>query len=401
MMLPNKLSGLNLIAKYEGTYKMTKLLISLVVGLTITISGMDSSSKLVVKRACQTHEEVLNDFSSESSMKSQKEVEALVQRCEEKIKRLAIRIRQKIILLGYFLRTEQLVELDELTEETLSFFSQDDLNAYLVVALFEDNCEAGRLLLDKGADANLVSRYDQPLLLCALKKGYLDFVELLIEHKADVAVRDMQGRNVLMKACEKGFTVFVQKHLLDESLAFATDSQGHTALSVSVGAENDELCELLIPLYKKRIDLINHALYVAVQMNKRSLVEMLVKHADVEPSLGHRSVPIMAAVMNDSVDLVSLLLYHYPQLDVVDENGNTVLILAAQRWNEELCKLIVGYIALLRKSFITVLMILKYRLPHCLAAKVLYRQREALQDLRMSHKKLFQSSNQPLLCRRF
>eukprot|EP00094_Tigriopus_californicus_P009181 TCALIF_08851-PA protein Name:"Similar to Ankrd17 Ankyrin repeat domain-containing protein 17 (Mus musculus)" AED:0.38 eAED:0.38 QI:0/0.53/0.37/0.75/1/1/16/0/2553 len=95
--------------------------------------------------------------------------------------------------------------------------------------------EVGRVLLDKGADANappVPSSRDTALTIAA-DKGHYRFVELLLGHAAQVDVRNKKGNSSLWLACNGGHLEVVQ---LLYSAAADIDSQDNRKVSCLMAA---------------------------------------------------------------------------------------------------------------------------------------------------------------------
>lgn len=58
------------------------------------------------------------------------------------------------------------------------------------------------LLLDKGANPNILSREGMPMLYFAVKQGDIGVIKMLLEKNADVNVRYRHGKTPLFRATE-------------------------------------------------------------------------------------------------------------------------------------------------------------------------------------------------------
>ena len=67
-----------------------------------------------------------------------------------------------------------------------------------------------RLLLENGADANVVSKYNQIPLILASEDGVLEAVRLLLEYGAEVEVKNIVGKTALQVAAEQGHEEVVE-----------------------------------------------------------------------------------------------------------------------------------------------------------------------------------------------
>ena len=72
----------------------------------------------------------------------------------------------------------------------------------LFVAFSKEDIDTALLLLQRGADVNVLNRRGQNQLHGAIRHGRLDFVRLLLEHKVDVNISDEDGDTPLNYASE-------------------------------------------------------------------------------------------------------------------------------------------------------------------------------------------------------
>jgi len=67
--------------------------------------------------------------------------------------------------------------------------------------------EIVRLLIDKGADVNLLDKNGETALMGAAGAGHTEIVKVLIDKKANVDTKNNNGVTALIKAAEKKTTL--------------------------------------------------------------------------------------------------------------------------------------------------------------------------------------------------
>jgi ankyrin repeat protein len=123
------------------------------------------------------------------------------------------------------------------------------LNDQLYSAIARKDTLMVEKLLDKGADANYIKKWDKSemtLLIFSVNYG-ADFkiVKLLVEHKADVNKKDVFNITALMYAASEGY-INIIKYLLDHGAdVHANDGQGDTVLSLAILGAHPEAIRLI------------------------------------------------------------------------------------------------------------------------------------------------------------
>lgn len=104
--------------------------------------------------------------------------------------------------------------------------------------------EVVKVLLENGAEANLVDRQGDPAALTALKMRNLPLFRLLVEHGADVNPRD-GTKSMLAAAVRMEFTEVI-RFLFERGAEMTRDSSGQPLLHSAILANNQEIVELLL-----------------------------------------------------------------------------------------------------------------------------------------------------------
>lgn len=153
------------------------------------------------------------------------------------------------------------------------------------------------LLLENGADANLLREWDDHPIHAACKGQHTGIVKLLLERGADVnAEVGVMGRTPLYIASNAGF----------KELA---------VVLIEGGAHINKLV--------KTFGGVDTALMIACSNNHLNMVELLLeKRADV--NIQGASFPLHSACKNENMEMVQLLVEHGADVNIKREYGNSL-----------------------------------------------------------------------------
>lgn len=109
----------------------------------------------------------------------------------------------------------------------------------------KDKVEIAKLLLNKGAHANTVTKLGTPL-LSAVQQNFSKMVKLLVDRGADVNLQNESGTTPLKQACfNESFEI--AKYLVENNADInRSDNEGFTPLMFAAGKGNEKLSEYLI-----------------------------------------------------------------------------------------------------------------------------------------------------------
>lgn len=92
----------------------------------------------------------------------------------------------------------------------------------LMWACYDQKLEIVELLLENGADVNIVSNTGDTALTIAIREGHVAIVEMLLEYGADTRVKNDRGENPLIMATRLKNTEIVNLLVLKQGVQFGT-----------------------------------------------------------------------------------------------------------------------------------------------------------------------------------
>ena len=280
-----------------------------------------------------------------------------------------------------------------------------DGNYPLHMACSRSNIATVQLLMDHGADTNVVNKLGQTLLHTAAggKEDCPELCEVLLKHDAKIDVVDKDGNQPLHVACKRSFTETVKLMVSHGADTNAVNKHGQTPLHIVTGGDEDcpELCEVLFK-HDAKIGAVdkygNQPLHLACQQNhvetgnlfvsygadvgavnsnghsplyllswsvkggvnseEDSALHIVARHgmvttvqllvdcgADVNAVNKHGQTPlhIVASEKKDCPELCEILLKHDAKINTVDEDGNQPLHLACQQNHVETGNVFISY----------------------------------------------------------
>jgi len=206
------------------------------------------------------------------------------------------------------------------------------------------------LLLRAGADVNRADGLGiSPLSLAVLRKN-MEIAEMLLQHGADVnCVDGLQAHTPLINAAINQNPELVRLCLAHGANVHATERQGWTALHVAVRKMGPSTAEVVRQLIKAGANV--HAqtnegglvMQIAAQEGFTELVRLLVElgHADVNVPGRSQRTTLFSAVANGHVETFHYLVDRGAKLNVVDQNGTTLIHMAASQTDTDFLREVV------------------------------------------------------------
>ncbi|PKL49056.1 MAG: hypothetical protein CVV42_07780 [Candidatus Riflebacteria bacterium HGW-Riflebacteria-2] len=216
----------------------------------------------------------------------------------------------------------------------------DDFNQTPLIfwARSSKNMEILRVLLNAGASINHKAAKGHTPLIWAIRSLNVtqENALSLIKMGADVNLADDEGKTPLIWAASYENKADTVKALLQAGArARKKDKAGFTALDYAVSqAQDAETVDLLLPRHrtlKIKPDLLNQAMFLAIDAGNRDLLVRLLKMGANPNSLNELGAnPIQAAAfLNQKPEIFSVLIKAGTKANVFDDNGMTAMHWAA------------------------------------------------------------------------
>ncbi|XP_074064956.1 uncharacterized protein LOC141504008 isoform X1 [Macrotis lagotis] len=185
----------------------------------------------------------------------------------------------------------------------------------LLLAVKEDNKEMVEFFLMNGANVNAVDSNERTPLHLACVYGYPDVVTVLVEKKCHLNPRDLEGLTPLMRAIqgqEEECASILLKHGADLKLA---DSFNNNTL-----------------------------LHYAANGQNTAIVSKLLQYdCDLEALNKDGFTPLLLAVQADNKEMVEIFLKNGANVNAVDKHQRTALMIAAKRCLLDMIELLTKY----------------------------------------------------------
>ena len=226
-------------------------------------------------------------------------------------------------------------------ESVMMKFKVDNSNHALHIASRNGDTQTVQLLVDCGADVNVLNGDGQTPLHTAAdgKKDCPKLCFILLKHNAKIDAVDKDGNQPLHLAWKRGHTKTSHLLLSNGADVNALNEDGQTLLHTAAGGWKDypELCSILLK-HNAKIDAVdkdgNQPLHLAWKRGHTKTSRLLLSNgADVNAlnEDGQTLLHTAAGGKKDCSKLCSILLKHNAKIDAVDKDGNQPLHLAWKR----------------------------------------------------------------------
>jgi len=205
----------------------------------------------------------------------------------------------------------------------------------LLIAIENDNIEIVKLLLEKGANINLVTTFGTPLMYC-IQNNKLEIFKLLLEEKPDLNIQDINGNTALHYTCKKPIFNDILKCLLEKNPDLnIQDINGNTALhhasELKWGKTFMILLEMNPDLNKQNLngETVLHILIKNLNYSKIKL--LLGKKPDLNIQDLNGDTALLIAVKKNDIPIINLLLNECADINIKNNNGITALEYAVDK----------------------------------------------------------------------
>lgn len=183
------------------------------------------------------------------------------------------------------------------------------------------------MLLDYGADINATNQYHHTAVMIGAMSGHLETTKILAERGATLNLIDIDGNSAFSQACMRN-----QSHIVEYLVAregFSIDDDNLVSLTVTYG--HDPALKVLIRrgAPTDRVNSLGQSvLHAAILLERKNVVLTLVENgADIEMKDKHGLTPPIIAIHLANLPIIAMLLHYwrYP----VEGNRNTFILLRA------------------------------------------------------------------------
>ena len=183
----------------------------------------------------------------------------------------------------------------------------------LAVAAHCGNEEIVALLLQQGAQTNVLDSSNMMPLHLAASRGHYDVVRLLLDDHVNIDAVGPNGKTALRLAADNGYHVAVELLLQERA---KVNARGHDHST---------------------------ALHAAARVGDDVIVKLLIAHgADCEAKDGELMAPIHYAAENDHDHVIEILLNHRADIEAQGKRGMSPLSMACLAGSKQVAKMLVS-----------------------------------------------------------
>jgi ankyrin repeat protein len=251
----------------------------------------------------------------------------------------------------------------------------------LVESAIQGNLEVVKMLVENGAAVNAVDTDGMAALHHASLLGHMSVVTCLLDHGADINYANQTGHTPILLAAQSGFAELVQLLIGRGADVHSTTTAGWTPVHLSDchaettrvlmenGADANRVAAGCTPLYlsasDNQIEVVKvllsfnldleipyagdgyergfTALTIATVEGYTDVVRLLLEAgANVNHKSDHNTFPLQYAVIFNREDVLRVLMEYHPDLDLVDDDGDTALHCIRRSTSPTIAKLLIN-----------------------------------------------------------
>ena len=202
-----------------------------------------------------------------------------------------------------------------------------NINSELDDAVVSNDVDRAAYLLGKGAHVNRKDNLGTPPLETAARAGCIQMMQLLLDHGAKVDGLDSDGQTALMGAAMRNQAAAIKFLLAHGASVEKGAPRGYTPLAIAV--EEGQL--------DAAYALIQAGARVNIPASEHRLTPLMVIASELPPQ--SRDVKVLQN--HGPIDVARALLAHKANVNMVDADGVTALMIAAARDNSQMIGLLI------------------------------------------------------------
>eukprot|EP01111_Echinosteliopsis_oligospora_P019127 TRINITY_DN9084_c0_g1_i1.p1 TRINITY_DN9084_c0_g1~~TRINITY_DN9084_c0_g1_i1.p1 ORF type:complete len:733 (+),score=233.59 TRINITY_DN9084_c0_g1_i1:143-2341(+) len=208
----------------------------------------------------------------------------------------------------------------------------------LFIAVHEGHKDMVSLLLDLGANINAKNSRQYPVLLVAIFEDKTEIANMLIERGVDIQEGTEEGFTPFYFACALNRMEIFEKLVKAGAYTYEQKSEAETCLYAAAHGDHLKVANRLIELGAN----VNYLsarkctpLGAAAEAGQLQIMELLLaKGAQIEAN--REITPLIRAISRSQSDAALFLITKGANVEVVDENGNSALMMAIAQGTNDL-----------------------------------------------------------------
>jgi ankyrin repeat protein len=239
----------------------------------------------------------------------------------------------------------------------INYQRKKDQLSPLLLASITGKTEFVKVLLEKGANLELVDNNDKTALLCAINQNHLDIAVMLMSNGAKTSVKNISGYSALHYCCKTNNTKNKDKHDIQMKIMSELISSGVSVNDVTnngtspflIACENGDL-EIIEFLIKKNADINKKSaiglspLCHAVIIGNQEVAEVLLDNgADINVKCQNECTPLILSILEKKFNVAEYLISRNADVAYITSTGFSALkasvILSNKALVEDICNI--------------------------------------------------------------